>query len=411
MSTGTYLKPFRPPAPLKPGGASNAPGRKPWARRPPPKLCTSGFLSGSWKPPKRVTVAKPATSRLAKRCREVAAAHPPTVTNEDELSVESTAADSALWEAVAKDAAELVRSRRRKNFASSPRHRCDAGSPAQDETDGCEEIDFSDVRMDEASEEAARAAKRARRESGADGPPVLRPASAAVGKPERRETLVVNDDAPTVEVASAAPPPAAPSPKLKPASQKDEAAEAPAPAPPAKEPEPAAEAPVEPDAAAAAEPTAEEPPVEAPEAPAAPPPEFTPAQTPEQRAVCLGACDGVLKYLLRHKHAAWFADPVDPVGMGIPHYAEVIKTPMDFGTIKGKYKGGRYASAEAFAADVRLVFRNATTFNTGADEPVHVAAVQLGAKFEERFESAMEDALYESSDDDEEEEEPARRRR
>ena len=102
---------------------------------------------------------------------------------------------------------------------------------------------------------------------------------------------------------------------------------------------------------------------------------------------------------------------VDPVGMGIPHYAEIIKTPMDFGTIKGKYKGGRYASAEAFAADVRLVFRNATTFNTGADEPVHVAAVQLGAKFEERFESAMEDALYESSDDDEEEEEPARRRR
>ena len=345
MSTGTYLKPFRPPAPLKPGGASNAPGRKPWARRPPPKLCTSGFLSGSWKPPKRVTVAKPATSRLAKRCREVAAAHPPTVTNEDELSVESTAADSALWEAVAKDAAEL------------------------DETDGCEEIDFSDVRMDEASEAAARAAKRARRESGADGPPVLRPASAAVGKPERRETLVVNDDAPTVEVASEASAPAAPSPKLKPASQKDEAAEEPAPAPPTKEPEPRepeppVEAPKAPEAAEApVEPTAEEPPAEEP--PAAPTKETE--QTPEQRAACLGACDGVLKYLLRHKHAAWFADPVDPVAMGIPHYAEIIKTPMDFGTIKGKYKGGRYASAEAFAADVRLVFRNATTFNTGAD--------------------------------------------
>ena len=390
MSTGTYLKPFRPPAPLKPGGASSAPGRKPWARRPPPKLCTSGFLSGSWKPPKRVTVAKPATSRLAKRCREVAAAHPPTVTNEDDLSVESTAADSALWEAVAKDAAEL------------------------DETDGCEEIDFSDVRMDEASEEAARAAKRARRESGADGPPVLRPASAAVGKPERRETLVVNGDAPTVEVASEAAAPAAPSPKLKPASQKDEApVEEPAPAPPTKEPEPAAETPVEPDSAPAVKPTAEEPPVEAPEALPEPASAQTPEQTPEQRAACLGACDGVLKYLLRHKHAAWFADPVDPVSMGIPHYAEVIKTPMDFGTIKGKYKGGRYASAEAFASDVRLVFRNATTFNKGADEPVHVAAVQLGAKFEERFETAMEDALYESSDDDddEEEEQPARRRR
>ena len=258
------------------------------------------------------------------------------------------------------------------------------------------------------STQAARAAKRARRESGADGPPVLRPASAAVGKPERRETLVVNDDAPTVEVASEASAPAAPSPKLKPASQKDEApVEEPAPAPPTEEPapqepEPPFEAPKAPEAAEA--------PVEEP--PAAPTKETE--QTPEQRAACLGACDGVLKYLLRHKHAAWFADPVDPVGMGIPHYAEVIKTPMDFGTIKGKYKGGRYASAEAFAADLRLVFNNATTFNKGEDEPVHVAAVQLGAKFEERFESAMEDALYESSDDDEEEEEeetPARRRR
>ena len=180
----------------------------------------------------------------------------------------------------------------------------------------------------------------------------------------------------------------------------------PAPAPPTEEPEPQEpEPPVE----APKAPEAAEAPVEEP--PAAPTKET--AQTPEQRAACLGACDGVLKYLLRHKHAAWFADPVDPVGMGIPHYAEVIKQPMDFGTIKGKYKGGRYASAEAFAADVRLVFRNATTFNKGADEPVHVAAVQLGAKFEERFESAMEDALYESSDDDDDEEEepPARRRR
>ena len=91
----------------------------------------------------------------------------------------------------------------------------------------------------------------------------------------------------------------------------------------------------------------------------------------------------------------------------------MITSPMDYSTIGTKLKGGGYPTEHAFAADVRLVFRNATTFNTGADEPVHVAAVQLGAKFEERFESAMEDALYESSDDDdnEEEEEPARRRR
>ena len=37
---------------------------------------------------------------------------------------------------------------------------------------------------------------------------------------------------------------------------------------------------------------------------------------------------------------------------------------------------------------VRLVFDNATTFNKDADEPVHQAAVALGAKFEERFADA-----------------------
>jgi len=398
MSTGSYLKPFRPPAALKPGNTLPGGGKKSWARRPPPKLCTSGFLSGSWKPPKRVTVAKPATGRLAKRCREVAAANPPTVANEDDLSVESTAADSALWEAVAEDCAEL------------------------DETDGCEEIDFSDVRMDEASEEAVRAAKRARHSSGQDaGPPVLRPASAAVTKAEPEPevaddaTLLVADlergDAPTVAVASAASPAAPPSPKLKPASQKSES-------PVAKEPQlkPASEAPVaeEPAPEPVKEPVAPEPQAPEPKAPEpapslAEPPTET-AATPEQRAACLGACDGVLKYLLRHKHAAWFAEPVDAVALGIPHYVEVIKMPMDLGTVKGKYKGGRYASAEAFAADVRLVFGNAKAFNTGADEPVHVAAVQLGAKFEERFGDAMEDALYESEEEEEEEEEPRRRR-
>lgn len=280
MSTGSYLKPFRPPAALKPGNTMPGGGKKSWARRPPPKLCTSGFLSGSWKPPKRVTVAKPAAGRLAKRCREVAAANPPTVANEDDLSVESTAADSALWEAVAEDCAEL------------------------DETDGCEEIDFSDVRMDEASEEAARAAKRARHSSGQDaGPPVLRPASATVTKePEVADdaTLLVADlergDAPTVAVAAEASPKpqAPPSPKLKPASQKSESSVA-------TEPQlkPASEAPVAEELVLespakkpeAPEPQAPEPPKPQAPAPApslAEPPTET-AATPEQRAACLGA--------------------------------------------------------------------------------------------------------------------------
>mmetsp|Transcript_18361 Transcript_18361/g.57372 ORF Transcript_18361/g.57372 Transcript_18361/m.57372 type:complete len:107 (+) Transcript_18361:185-505(+) len=104
---------------------------------------------------------------------------------------------------------------------------------------------------------------------------------------------------------------------------------------------------------------------------------------------------------MRNKHAAWFLDPVDPVAMGIEHYPEIIKRPMDFGTIKATYKAGGYADAAAFAADCRLVFANAMTFNKETDEPVHVAAKWLATKFEERYGDAIADALDLDSSDDE----------
>ena len=296
------------------------------------------------------------------------------MTNEDELSVESTAADSALWEAVA-GAAEL------------------------DETDGARRS-TSLTSADEAPRAAALAVRA--RESGADGPPVLRPASAAVGKPERRRRWSSTTTRPRWRWR--------PRRRRRPRLAEAEASEpegrgarrGPGPAPPTEEPPAGARAVAR--AAGRARAAGPEP-VEAPEAPGAP---AETEQTPEQRGV-----PRRLRRVLvppRHKHAAWFADP-HPVGWASP--------------LRGHHQG-RWTSARSRASTraaatrapgvrrrraPRLPQRDA--FNTGADEPVHVAAVQLGAKFEERFESAMEDALYESSDEeeDEEEEEPARRRR
>lgn len=51
-----------------------------------------------------------------------------------------------------------------------------------------------------------------------------------------------------------------------------------------------------------------------------------------------------------------FNEPVDPVKHGCPNYNEVIKQPMDLGTIKQKLDANAYQdSIEAFAEDVRLV--------------------------------------------------------
>lgn len=48
----------------------------------------------------------------------------------------------------------------------------------------------------------------------------------------------------------------------------------------------------------------------------------------------LRKCQDLLRQLLRHEHAWPFAKPVDPLALNIPDYFDIIKHPMDLGTIK-----------------------------------------------------------------------------
>ncbi|KAH0835452.1 hypothetical protein J3R83DRAFT_9086 [Lanmaoa asiatica] len=58
---------------------------------------------------------------------------------------------------------------------------------------------------------------------------------------------------------------------------------------------------------------------------------------------------------------AFFIHPVDPAQ--VPGYADVIKNPMDFGTMTVKVIKGKYRSLEEFTTDFRLVTTNAKSFN------------------------------------------------
>ncbi|KAJ8077212.1 hypothetical protein PM082_001640 [Marasmius tenuissimus] len=58
---------------------------------------------------------------------------------------------------------------------------------------------------------------------------------------------------------------------------------------------------------------------------------------------------------------AFFLQPVDTTL--VPGYTDIIKHPMDFGTMSNKVAKGRYRSLEEFADDFRLVVNNAKTFN------------------------------------------------
>ncbi|KAJ2810582.1 hypothetical protein GGI24_006987, partial [Coemansia furcata] len=121
-------------------------------------------------------------------------------------------------------------------------------------------------------------------------------------------------------------------------------------------------------------------PLPPPPAPVTPLPPVTPA-TPlvKTETVVSSGIDGatrkllhrVLRKLSRHADAFPFMRPVDVILDGCPTYYDVIKQPMDLGTVKRKLEGGEYATAEQFEADVRLMLANCYAFNPPGT-PVHL---------------------------------------
>ncbi|TPX60024.1 hypothetical protein PhCBS80983_g02093 [Powellomyces hirtus] len=94
-------------------------------------------------------------------------------------------------------------------------------------------------------------------------------------------------------------------------------------------------------------------------------------------------CADILRELTKKQHSLYnfpFLLPVDPIALGIPHYSQVIKNPMDLSTMRHKLDAGEYENADEFAADAKLMFENCYTFNPAGTD-VH----NFGRKLEEVF--------------------------
>ena len=89
----------------------------------------------------------------------------------------------------------------------------------------------------------------------------------------------------------------------------------------------------------------------------------------------------ILHHLMTDKrNMNMFNDPVDPIKLNVPQYFEIITTPMDLGTVKGKLRGGHYQSLQSCFSDIELVFTNAMRFNS-SDHVVHRWARELLLEF------------------------------
>jgi len=99
----------------------------------------------------------------------------------------------------------------------------------------------------------------------------------------------------------------------------------------------------------------------------------------------------ILGTLWKMRGAYIFFEPVDPKKHKIDDYFDIIKNPMDFGTIKTRLNANIYQSPEEFYNDVKLVFSNCIQYN-GTTSDVGSTGVALDNEFEALVKSQGFDA-------------------
>lgn len=91
-------------------------------------------------------------------------------------------------------------------------------------------------------------------------------------------------------------------------------------------------------------------------------------------------CSKLLGRLMRQDSAIPFLEPVDPVAMNLPDYFDIIKNPMDLGTVKSNLEQNRYTEPAQVLKDIVRCFENAIEYNPGT-EPAHKLAIAMNASF------------------------------
>ena len=92
----------------------------------------------------------------------------------------------------------------------------------------------------------------------------------------------------------------------------------------------------------------------------------------------------VIKLLKEHKLIEPFLHPVDPKKLGIPHYFDIIKEPMDLKTVEENLKKDIYIDEQEIKEDLNKIWDNAMTFNS-SDTDIYDMANHLKEYCEDLF--------------------------
>jgi len=94
----------------------------------------------------------------------------------------------------------------------------------------------------------------------------------------------------------------------------------------------------------------------------------------------------ILSKIVARRDSEFFRDPVQWQSLGLHDYIEIVKCPMDLGTVRKKLESRDYKKVEQCAADIRLVWSNAMLYNQPGSM-VYKAAKNLSELFETQYSS------------------------
>lgn len=98
----------------------------------------------------------------------------------------------------------------------------------------------------------------------------------------------------------------------------------------------------------------------------------------------LKQCAQILVTLLNDPESTPFRTAVDWKAWKLYDYPDVIKTPMDLGSVQKNLDAGKYTDALQYAHHVRLVWSNCKTYNQDGSE-YYKLAQQFSKKFEAMY--------------------------
>jgi hypothetical protein len=96
------------------------------------------------------------------------------------------------------------------------------------------------------------------------------------------------------------------------------------------------------------------------------------------------AAKRLLNTLWKQPQAWIFHEPVDPVKLNIPDYLDIIKQPMDLGTVKQKLNSNQYLNMSEFLHDVQLIFDNCILYN-GESSQVSIMCKSVREEFHKLY--------------------------